>query len=88
MAMGYVMPSLSVRQLDENTLQALRVQAAQHHVSMEEEARRILRSAVRPQQQLGNLAIKLFQPAWALADDTQPFELPPREHDLALDFSK
>lgn len=80
------MANLSVRQLDASTLQALRVQAAQHHVSMEEEVRRILRNAVRPQQQLGDLAVQLFQPAWQTDDDAS-FELPPREHDAAPDFS-
>ena len=42
------MPSLSVRRLDEDTLSRLRIRAAQHGVSMEEEARRILKDAVSP----------------------------------------
>lgn len=40
------MASLIIRNLDETTKQALRLRAAQHGVSMEEEARRILKSAL------------------------------------------
>lgn len=45
------MATLTIRQLDERTKARLRVQAAHHGRSMEEEAREILRSsltAVRP----------------------------------------
>jgi plasmid stability protein len=38
--------NLTIRNLDEATKQALRVSAAQHGVSMEEEARRILKAAL------------------------------------------
>ena len=57
------MANLSIRRLDEETIQGLRVRAAQHHVSMEEEARRILRQAVTPQPRLGDLATRLFREA-------------------------
>lgn len=67
------MPSLSGWQLDASTLQALRVRAAQQH------------DAVRPQQQLGDLAVKCFQPAWQAGADPA-FVLPPREHDTPPDF--
>ena len=40
------MATLTIRQLDEKTKSRLRVQAAKHGRSMEEEARAILRSAV------------------------------------------
>ncbi|MFZ0284884.1 MAG: hypothetical protein WAL32_06610 [Terriglobales bacterium] len=40
------MATLTIRQLDERTKARLRVQAAEHGRSMEEEARAILRSAV------------------------------------------
>lgn len=42
------MATLTVRNLDELTKQTLRVRAAQHGISMEEEARRILRDALLP----------------------------------------
>jgi antitoxin FitA len=40
------MPTLTIRQLDDKTKARLRVQAAHHGRSMEEEAREILRSAL------------------------------------------
>lgn len=40
------MATLTIRQLDERTKARLRIQAAEHGRSMEEEARAILRSAV------------------------------------------
>jgi len=42
------MATLTIRQLDEKTKTRLRVRAAHHGRSMEEEAREILRSAVAP----------------------------------------
>jgi plasmid stability protein len=56
------MPSLSVRQLDEETVARLRARAASHGVSMEEEARRILKDAVSAPERLGDLALQLFGP--------------------------
>jgi plasmid stability protein len=41
------MATLTIRQLDDNTKTRLRVRAAHHGRSMEEEAREILRSALR-----------------------------------------
>lgn len=41
------MATLTIRQLDEKTKMQLRVRAAHHGRSMEEEAREILRSALR-----------------------------------------
>lgn len=57
------MGSLSVRRLDKQTLERLRVRAAEHGVSMEEEARRILAEAVAAPRHLGDLALSLFGPA-------------------------
>ena len=54
------MGNLSVRRLDKDTLERLRVRAAEHGVSMEEEARRILAEAVAAPRQLGGLAVSLF----------------------------
>ncbi len=42
------MATLTIRQLDEKTKSRLRIQAAQHGRSMEQEAREILRSALVP----------------------------------------
>lgn len=54
------MGSLSVRRLDKETLERLRIRAAEHGVSMEEEARRILAEAVAAPKRLGDLAVQLF----------------------------
>ena len=54
------MGSLSVRRLDKETLERLRVRAAEHGVSMEEEARRILAEAVAAPRHLGDMAVSLF----------------------------
>lgn len=51
------MATLTIRQLDERTKARLRVRAAHHGRSMEEEAREILRSALRESSSsTGNLA--------------------------------
>ncbi|MCY4361965.1 MAG: hypothetical protein OXE42_07255, partial [Gammaproteobacteria bacterium] len=58
------MTSLSVRKLDDDTLTRLRVRAAQHGVSMEEEVRQIIKRAVSTPERLGDLAVRLFAPAY------------------------
>ena len=50
------MATLTIRQLDEKTKTRLRVRAAHHGRSMEEEAREILRSALTASPVQGNLA--------------------------------
>lgn len=54
------MASLSVRKLDDSTIERLRIRAASRGVSMEEEARRILQQAVGGPERLGKLAFDLF----------------------------
>lgn len=54
------MASLSVRKLDDSTIERLRLRAASRGVSMEEEARRILQQAVGGPERLGKLALDLF----------------------------
>jgi plasmid stability protein len=71
------MPGLSVRRLDEETLSRLRVRAAKHGVSMEEEARRILKEAVSAPDQLGDLALQIFGPKHGI--DLQLPERTPHE---------
>jgi antitoxin FitA len=52
-----IMASITVRQLDEDIKSRLRVRAAHHGRSMEEEVREILRSALIPSSpRKGNLA--------------------------------
>lgn len=54
------MANLSVRRVDEETYKRLRVQAAEHGISMEEEVRRILAKAVAAPKDIGDLALQLF----------------------------
>jgi plasmid stability protein len=61
---GRSVASLSVRKLDDDILKRLRIRAAQHGVSMEEEARQILKRAVATPERLGDLAVRLFSPAY------------------------
>ena len=56
------MASLSIRKLEEETLSRLRIRAAKHGVSMEEEVRRILNNAVSAPDHPGDLAIRIFGP--------------------------
>lgn len=70
------MPSLSVRKLDDDLYERLRIRAAQHGVSMEEEVRQILKRAVAAPERLGDLALEYF------GANGVELELPPREpHD-------
>jgi len=56
------MTSLTVRKIENEVYERLRERAAEHGVSMEEEARRILRSAVITPKRLGDLALEYFGP--------------------------
>ena len=53
------MTSLTIRNVDETTKQKLRIQAARHGVSMEEEVRRILKEALRPAEAPSGLGKRL-----------------------------
>lgn len=81
------MASLSIRKMDEETVARLRVQAARHGVSMEEEVRQIIRQAVQPEKKLGDLAVDLFGPAWNEDSEGEDFQLPARESSEAMEFS-
>lgn len=54
------MANLSIRKLDDDTIRRLRIRAAHHQISMEEEARRILRQAVTAPKRLGDLSVRFF----------------------------
>ncbi len=71
------MASITIRNLDENVTTRLRIRAAEHHRSMEEEVRIILRDAVKRGQgtrNLAEIARSYFGP-----DNGVDLELPPRE---------
>jgi len=72
------MATLTIRQLDEKTKTRLRVRAAYHGRSMEEEARAILRSALTTASPVkGNLAETIRRRFAALGG--HEFELPRRD---------
>lgn len=72
------MAAITIRKLDEATKVRLRVRAAQHGHSMEEEAREILRSALvapsRPEENLATAIRRRFAPLGGVE-----LELPKRE---------
>ena len=70
------MTSLTIRNLDDVTKQRLRIRAAHHGVSMEEEVRRILREALRPAEAPSGLGQRLRDRFAGLA--AEDFEVPGR----------
>ena len=70
------MASITIRNLDDQVKARLRIRAAEHHRSMEEEARMILRQAVAPKSSSRNLA-EIAQ-AYFGPDNGVNLELPPR----------
>ena len=71
------MASITIRNLDDDIKTLLRVRAAKHHRSMEEEARLILRDAVghkADSRNLASIARSHFGP-----NNGVDLELPPRE---------
>ncbi len=75
------MASLSVRKIADHVYERLRVRAAQHGVSMEEEVRRILERSLAAPERLGELARKCFGPRHGVT-----LELPRREPHAPLDL--
>ena len=71
-----IMATLTIRQLDEKTKTRLRMRAAHHGRSMEEEAREILRSALvtQPNLNLADIVRRRFAPLGGVE-----LELPPRD---------
>jgi len=72
------MPSLRVNNIDENTMQRLQTQAARHGTSVEEEVRQIIERALSKQERLGDLAVRLFSPAYG----NDELVLPERDFEL------
>ena len=68
------MANMSVRKIDDETYRGLRLRAARHGVSMEEEVRRILKAAVMAPERLGDMALAYFGPQHGVR-----LEMPARE---------
>lgn len=54
------MANLSIRKLNDHVYQQLRIRAAQHHVSVEEEVRQIIRQAVEAPEKISDVFRKNF----------------------------
>lgn len=73
------MASLTIRNLGETIKAILRLQAAQHGQSMEEEARQILRlalSRIKPESGLGTRVAKRFSAVGGVVLDLAPRSKP------------
>jgi plasmid stability protein len=77
------MANLSVRKIGDETLARLRMRAASHGVSMEEEVRRIIKEAVSRPERLGDLALRSFGPLHGV-----DLTLPEHQPHEPLDFTK
>jgi len=75
--------SLSVRKIDNDVYERLKVRAAKHGVSMEEEVRQILKNTVEAPERLGDLALEYFGRANGVELET----LVRKAHD-PIDFSE
>jgi plasmid stability protein len=80
------MATLTIRNLNDSVKARLRLEAAKHQCSMEEEARRILRRALLPEDQPGGLGSRIHGHFADLGDVrlSLPHRGPPRP---APDFS-
>ena len=76
------MANISVRKLDEEVLKQLKIQAAHHGVSMEEEARQILTRGVIVREGLGDAAVRLFSDLY----NDDELNLPSREPHEPMQF--
>ena len=80
------MSSLTIRKIDPAVKERLRVRAARHGRSMEEEARRILGEACGPADRpetLADIALELFGPEGGVELDLPPRQAPREPPDLA-----
>lgn len=75
------MASITIRNLDEDLKQRLRVRAAEHGRSMEKEAREILRSALAQTPMTGEEFVRRIRARFEKVGFVQPgeLEIPPRE---------
>jgi len=75
--------SLSVRKIDDELYERLRVRAAKHGVSMEEEVRQILKRTIEAPERLGDLALEYFG-----KENGVDFQIPEHVPHEPLDFNE
>lgn len=78
-----VLANLSVRKIDDELYEKLRIRAAHHGVSMEEEVRQILKQTIESPERLGDLAMDYFG-----AENGVELELPKHKPHDPLDFTE
>ena len=79
------MAVITIRNLEDEVKRRLKIQAASHSRSMEEEVREIIRAAVRDQddsQELGTLIHERFVPYGGVELPAPLRDDPPREPDI------
>ena len=78
---GAPMASITIRNLDDDLKKRLRIRAAEHGRSMEEEARDIIRDALAKSPEQGKTGLDLFDEIRALFEPLggMELEIPPRE---------
>jgi antitoxin FitA len=81
----YFMASLTIRNFDDQLKSMLRVLAASHGCSMEQEARDILRKAVQPQLSGAEFAQRISQRFAGLDGDALPIQ-PRRTARMSVTF--
>ena len=72
------MATMTIRNIDEDLKARLRVQAARHGRSMEDEARDILRTALSAEPESGGSLVEAIRMRFAQLGGVE-LELPPRE---------
>lgn len=77
------MASLSVRRIESEVYERLRLRAAEHGVSMEEETRQIIKRSVAAPRSLSQLALECFGPEHGVE-----LQLPPRQPHEPLDIEE
>ncbi len=77
------MANLSIRKLNKTTYEQLRMRAAKHGVSMEEEARRIISQAVSAPENISSVFQKYFGRKNGI-----DLKLPPRKPHEPMDFNE
>lgn len=60
------MANISIRKIDDDVYERLRIRAARHGLSMEEEVRQIIKLTVNAPEKLGDLAIECFGEQYGL----------------------
>lgn len=78
------MPNISVRKLNKNAYEQLRVRAAKHGVSMEEEARQIIYLAVSAPDSITSI----FQKFFGYKNGVDLDQLNPRKPHEPMDFDE